>query len=188
MNPIKALLTILGLTLIVGCAAPTNNTFKITGEHLITPYYKDLEGWVVNEQQLKDFSSRTWLNPQRGMGDAYSMSLFVNSSVSTVEQREEIDRPGFEACDRFESITLAYPDTAVYPIEYWETHCENDNGTRAKLLHLMLVGEKGLYHIQKSWQGEFSADTVKQWKRRFQSVYLCHTQNDAMPCPNRLDE
>ena len=171
------------ILLLAGCASPAFNSDMYQGEHLITPYYADVEDWEVSEQQVNNFSSRIWQQPGKGMADAYSVSVFYDQVSVTSQRRNLLDAPGLKACDTFTSTTLSFPLDLPYPIEYWETLCANNNGTRAKLLHLIIQGKNNVYHIQKSWQGDIPANLVQQWKTKFETIFVCDTRTNAVECP-----
>lgn len=180
---IKTLLLFVVLSLTTACSNVPNHPHLIEGEHLITPFFEDVTDWEIQEQQDHRFSSRVWLQPLTGMASAYSVTVFYMDTSTLASKRELIDSPGLEGCDVFNSASLTFPNSE-YKSEYWETSCENANGTRAQILHLMFRGKDDIYHLQKSWQGEVPRDSIAQWKAKFETVYICENKTKISPCPS----
>ena len=180
----KVLLTaILATSLLVGCGSTPQSNELFYGENLVTPYAAELADWQAFERNIGNFHSRMWQKPGKGMADSYAVSITYHDKSSTSEIREKVDKPGYDQCESFVSHTLVFTKPSAYPVEYWETLCTNGEAFRAKILHLMFAGKDSFYHIQKTWQGDFTAAQVNEWKAKFESVFVCDNRTNNSPCP-----
>jgi hypothetical protein len=169
--------------LLIGCANSSRILDKFEGEQLITPYYADIKDWQFNERKGPGFSERVWQSPNSAGKDGYAVSANYSQTTSLTQMRDSADIAGVEACDKFASKELRFPNESLYPLLFWETECRNRNGFRAKVLHLMIDGSEATYHLQKSWQIEFTKEDVQAWRERFESVFLCDNRLVPDSCP-----
>ena len=169
--------------LLSACASPPPDTDLFKGENLITPFTEELMTWQMYSQNQGGFRTRMWQKPDRGYADSYAVSVTYRDDSSTLDKRKAVDQPGVDGCASFESKTLVFPAHSGYQVEYWETLCQNGEAFKAKILHLMIRGNDSFYHLQKSWQNDFTAQDVQDWKTRFESVYICDTRLPEAPCP-----
>jgi len=177
------LFSVLFLTLI-GCASIEHKTKVFEGENLITPYSGFLADWQVSDDNQEHYHSRMWQHPIHGFKDAYVVSVSLPEQRKIADIRQIIDKPGYDTCIEFSTFTLQSSLNVRYPSEIWQTNCKKKNGSEAKILHLVLQGQAGFYHIQKIWQNNFIVSDIAQWQRRFKQIYLCDTRTTAAICPN----
>ncbi len=184
INSVKRL-TLLGLltTTLLGCANVGHKAQVFSGENLITPYSGFLAGWKVMVENKAHYHSRMWQHPELGFKNAYIVSVTPTENHSNKYFRNIIDKPGIESCEKFSSDTITSKTNATYAKEFWQTVCLRKNGSKAKILHLLLRGNDSLYHIQKIWQGNFTMAEVNTWQNRFKQIYVCDTRIAKQNCP-----
>lgn len=153
------------------------------GENLITPYSGFLSGWRVFVENKENYHSRMWQHPVHGFNDAYVVSVSTPEHKAISQIRGVIDRPGYNSCVKFSTLTLPSKLSSTYPSELWQTQCKKKDGSEAKILHLILQGQDSFYHIQKIWQGNIVNQEITQWQERFRQIYLCDSRAEKSTCP-----
>lgn len=168
-----------------GCTSVVEHKIAVfEGENLITPYSGFLAGWHVSVENKENYHARIWQHPTYGFKDAYVISVTLPEQKELAYFRQVIDKPGYDSCSEFTTLTLYSSPENIYPSEIWQTNCKKKNGNEAKILHLMLQGHDSFYHIQKIWQGNFKAQEIDDWQKRFKQIYLCDSSSTVAACPN----
>jgi hypothetical protein len=157
------------------------------GENLIAEYSSELNSWKFGKQEKGKLKQFMWQNPEKGWADSYIVSITNKHKGSLQGVRIASDAPGYESCDAFESTDIPFPKDIGFPIMYWQTSCSKNNGFKAKMLHLLILGKDSLYHIEKTWQGDVSESEIQKWKSRFETAYVCNTKNKSLPCPMKVE-
>jgi hypothetical protein len=166
-----------------GCTSIAHKTQVFNGENLITPYSGFLAGWKVFVENKDHYYSQMWQHPELGLKDAYVVSVTPSEKMNLVHFRKIIDKPGIDSCTKFTSETINSSQQAIFPKEFWRTHCLRKDGSEAQILHLLIKGTDSLYHIQKIWQESLAVNELSTWKKRFEQIYVCDTRSLKPNCP-----
>lgn len=166
---------VMGLSLL-GCAS-SSLTEITTKERLVTPFAKALKGWTLQESQRPNYWVRLWLAPGQGGSNALRISFSQQQSYEFDAFRETLDTGGRSKCHVFQSAVkpLATKDAML-----WQTLCTHGPHT-AHVIHLVLQGNEGFYHIQRSWQTAQPQNVLNQWLEALQGTYLCGEGRQACP-------
>lgn len=168
---------------IFGCANVEHKPQVFQGENLITPYSGFLAGWKVFVENKAHYHSRMWQHPKLGFKNTYVVSVTPAEKISLAHFRRIIDKPGIDSCVKFTSTTINSNASTEHPTEIWQTDCLRKDENNAKILHLLIMGNESLYHVQKIWQVEYTSNEVNTWVDRFKQIYICDTRSQKSMCP-----
>lgn len=179
----------IGWLVLIFCGACTSIdsiTGLPVGENIIIPFDESIADW--QEFTLDDgrYQFTLWQSPQQGFADSYSLSVGydeVKTSTEMTEFRELMDAAGKSQCDNYSSKEIDYENSTSYPALFWLFDCQNIDGSKAKILHLIIQGNDNFYHLQKNWQYDFSESKVIKWQAQLAGTYVCNTQDDPPTCP-----
>lgn len=136
-------------------------------------YVKSEDGW----------NSTLWQSKTNGSADTFTVNVFSDMEMSPQDYREIQDKPGREACEKFETTVTDRSKVNGYSSLIWETTCEIGN-VKIRILQKAIAGKDSFYHIRKSWKKPVSELHIKHWEQRIIEVNVCDTRGDESPCPS----
>lgn len=168
------------------CTSIDELTGLPVGENIIIPFAEDITDW--QEFSLDDayYQLTMWQSPDEGFANSYSLSVGLDEQKTPTELadfRQLMDSAGIAQCDNYRSDEIYLPPNNRYPTLFWLFSCDNINGTKARILHLIMQGEDNFYHLQKNWQYQFTDADIAAWKSQFSGAYLCNTYDNPPTCP-----
>jgi hypothetical protein len=93
----------------------SSKTELFEGENLITPFSNELSDWDVYKKEEGNFNARMWQKPSKGMADSFTVAITYWDKSGTKKKRQEVDKPGKEKCDKFESMFVCDTRTEKSP-------------------------------------------------------------------------
>jgi hypothetical protein len=183
----RFLITLLFITGVLSLTTVSAASFvKFEGEKLIS-FSMDLEKWERHNKDLLKSKSLVWFKKElrkegRPFDDFYMVNIYNQSKNGLNHMRDRYDKPGRKFCDSFESIDLA-TDEQHYESMSWRTECLKNRAPEARIIHLVLLGKRHIYHIQKGWSGKVEQSEINMWLDRIKRIHLCDINNPEAPCP-----
>ncbi|GAA0855928.1 hypothetical protein [Aliiglaciecola litoralis] len=172
------------LILLTGCASPRGS---YQGEHLVIPFVDALQQWQLFQKADDSFRSNMWQKPGERWADTYAVSIYYKQFHNLELKRQEMDAPGKQHCQTFESNVLAHPKQGEMQSLFWRTQCKLENKVVAEMLHLMIQGQESYYQIQKIWKFDVDDSEFTLWQARFEDTFVCHQGPQESTCPS-LDD
>lgn len=159
---------------------------KFEGEKLIS-FPVNLDKWERHNKDLLKSKSLVWFRKAlreegRPFDDFYMINIYNQSANDLTHMRDRYDKPGQKFCDSFKSIDLP-ADEQNYEFMSWRTECIKSRAPEARIIHLLLLGKRHIYHIQKGWSGEVEQSEIDEWTGRLKKIHLCDINRADAPCP-----
>jgi len=159
---------------------------KFDGEKLIS-FPVNMEIWERHNKDLLKSKSLVWFRKalreeDRPFDDFYMVNIYNQSENDINHMRDRYDQPGKKFCDSFKSIDLP-ADEKNYESMSWRTECLKSRAPEARIIHLLLLGKRHIYHIQKGWSGKVEQADVDVWVDRIKKIHLCDINREDAPCP-----
>ena len=158
-----------------------------SGEKLIA-FEPDPEIWEVHNKDWIESKGLVWFRKDmRAKGkvydDFYMVNIYNQSENDLDHMRERYDYPGRRSCDSFDSIDMKSAVTTPYPMMLWHTTCLKTRDPEARIIHLIVEGERHIYHVQKGWRGKVDPADLETWAERIKNIYVCDLNREDAACP-----
>lgn len=158
-----------------------------SGEKLIT-FEPDPERWEVHNKDLIQSKSLVWFRKDmRAKGkvydDFYMVNIYNESENSLEHMRNRYDFPGRRSCDTFESVDMQSTVAMPYPTMLWQTICLKSRDPEARIIHVIVKGERHIYHVQKGWRGDVDPADLEIWTQRMKNIFVCDLKRKDAICP-----
>jgi len=157
------------------------------GEKLIA-FEPDPEIWEVHNKDVIESKSLVWFKKDmraknRVYDDVYTVDIYNQSKNGLDHIRNRYDYPGRRSCDTFESIDMESAVTTPYSVMLWRTTCLKKRDPEARFIHLVVMGERHIYHVAKAWRGEVDSADVQIWTERMKNIFVCDLSREDAACP-----
>lgn len=170
-------------TILTACTSIDKLTGLPVGENIIIPFDESIADWQEFTLDDGNYQFTLWQSPVSGFADSYSLSIAFDEQKNLADFRKLMDKSGEAQCDYYNSELIYLPYRQPTKSLLWLFSCNNNNGTKAKILHLVLQGQKNFYHLQKNWQYQYNKDDITKWTNQFATAYLCNTADIPATCP-----
>jgi len=157
------------------------------GEKLIA-FEPDPGIWEVHNKDVIESKSLVWFKKDmrakgRVYDDFYMVNIYNQSENGLDHMRNRYDFPGRRSCDSFESIDMESAVTTPYSMMLWSTTCLKTRDPEARIIHLIVMGERHIYHVQKGWRGKVDPTDVAIWTERMKNIFVCDLSREDAACP-----
>jgi len=153
-----------------------NLLVKSPSSEVYKAYYKEKGG----------LKSTTWASIESSTKDTFTVNILSGSHSDLDRFRGIQDKPGKEACSKFDSKDIDDIDRNGYKSMFWETTCTLD-GVFVQILQLAISGNDSLYHIRKLWHIPVDNIVYSEWKEHMNQISVCDTRRKKKknhPCPS----
>ncbi|MFL2554151.1 MAG: hypothetical protein ACJ0S4_05610 [Candidatus Rariloculaceae bacterium] len=146
------------------------------------------EGWraaqpVSGEEKMDIYifpegqSSADWTETLRQ--EAYLTTVGMQSAERVYELRTASDG---ESCSNFTSEILEQEPENGYSMIVWRQSCQPSEDLFFSSLHKAVLGNDGLYILNKIWKYEPSNRIWRRWENYFEDVYVCDPVRTEHSC------
>ena len=155
------------------------------GENLLVKPPKDSEykGYHKESGGLK---STTWISNENGTKDTFTVNILSGNRLDLEQFRDIQDKPGREACSKFDSSDINESVRNGYKSLFWETYCNLDDAS-IRIIQLAIRGRDSLYHLRKLWHVPVEPDIYLLWQKKMEKISVCDTRwnrKKKHPCPD----
>ena len=131
---------------------------------------------------ISTFSRRTrdpndWTETLRQ--EAYLTTAGMPSAERVYELRSAGDA---ENCPNYSSEVLEQEPENGYSMIVWRQSCQPSEDATFSSLHKVVLGDDGLYVLNKIWKYEPSNRIWRRWENYFEDVYVCAPDRPEHRC------